>query len=359
MTGARILDGDTVVVPAAQAADHGDIVAALIDDTEATVKRLHHSGRAGAWLMPAGQRRLAADQRGGRADPRQGRRSAAQGVGERRTRRWLWCRTARRRSAFRASRASASAGELPDLTCAGDRGSHQRQRSAAVGSPRGPTSQCAGRGAATPLTWPGRGRSGGKQPGRACPASRSPVWTFKTRITGDRRGRDPEPAGKGRPARLPEYHRWGPHASLIDIRPSNSSARTTPKDGPGEETPFAGSCGVLMGSHDRGVHRDDPVQLLIGVRLGQERGEHPLPRAIGGPHPQPVVDAPPVGVLLWQLHPLCTCLDFPGDGVDHLSVVPPPATPFWCPVRKQRLDPRPLRVSQRHNWTNEQAMRRE
>jgi repressor LexA len=53
MTGARILDGDTVVVRAAQAADHGDIVAALIDETDATVKRLHHGGRAGAWLMPA------------------------------------------------------------------------------------------------------------------------------------------------------------------------------------------------------------------------------------------------------------------------------------------------------------------
>jgi repressor LexA len=52
MTGARILDGDTVVVRGTQAADHGDIVAALIDD-EATVKRLHHGGRAGTWLMPA------------------------------------------------------------------------------------------------------------------------------------------------------------------------------------------------------------------------------------------------------------------------------------------------------------------
>ena len=52
MTGARILDGDTVVVRVAQAADHGDVVAALIDD-EATVKRLHHRSRGEAWLMPA------------------------------------------------------------------------------------------------------------------------------------------------------------------------------------------------------------------------------------------------------------------------------------------------------------------
>jgi repressor LexA len=53
MTGARILDGDTVVVRAGQAADHGVIVAALVDETEATVKRLHHGGRAGSWLEPA------------------------------------------------------------------------------------------------------------------------------------------------------------------------------------------------------------------------------------------------------------------------------------------------------------------
>lgn len=58
---------------------------------------------------------------------------------------------------------------------------------------------------------------------------------------------------------------------------------------------FAGSGRhVLMGSHDRGVHRDDPVQLLVGVCLGHRRGERPLPRAISGPYPQPVVDAPPV-----------------------------------------------------------------
>jgi repressor LexA len=53
MTGARILDGDTVVVRAGQAADHGAIVAALIDETEATVKRLHQGDRAGSWLLPA------------------------------------------------------------------------------------------------------------------------------------------------------------------------------------------------------------------------------------------------------------------------------------------------------------------
>ncbi|WP_314250070.1 hypothetical protein [Streptomyces sp. DSM 40907] len=42
--------------------------------------------------------------------------------------------------------------------------------------------------------------------------------------------------------------------------------------------------------------------------------------------------------------------------IDHLAVVPPPAAPPRRPVREQRLDPRPLHVSQRHNQTNDQIV---
>ncbi|WP_329212434.1 transcriptional repressor LexA [Streptomyces sp. NBC_01708] len=50
MLDAAICDGDTVVVRQADSADHGDIVAAMLDG-EATVKRLRReSGRV--WLMP-------------------------------------------------------------------------------------------------------------------------------------------------------------------------------------------------------------------------------------------------------------------------------------------------------------------
>ncbi|WP_424556343.1 LexA family protein [Streptacidiphilus pinicola] len=45
-----MLDGDTVAFRAAQAADHGDIIPALVDETEATVKHLHHGSRGGSWL---------------------------------------------------------------------------------------------------------------------------------------------------------------------------------------------------------------------------------------------------------------------------------------------------------------------
>ncbi len=49
MINAGILDGDVVIVKVCQAANHGEIVVALIDD-EATVKRL--SLKNGVWLMP-------------------------------------------------------------------------------------------------------------------------------------------------------------------------------------------------------------------------------------------------------------------------------------------------------------------
>lgn len=44
MTGAGILDGDTVIIRQQSSADDGDIVAALVDDEEATVKRLRRRG---------------------------------------------------------------------------------------------------------------------------------------------------------------------------------------------------------------------------------------------------------------------------------------------------------------------------
>jgi repressor LexA len=50
MIDAAICDGDIVTVRKMDSADHGDIVAALLDD-EATIKVLRrHGGRV--WLMP-------------------------------------------------------------------------------------------------------------------------------------------------------------------------------------------------------------------------------------------------------------------------------------------------------------------
>jgi repressor LexA len=52
MVDAGILDGDTVVIERCEDAGHGDIVVALVDDAEATLKRMRRKGHAIA-LEPA------------------------------------------------------------------------------------------------------------------------------------------------------------------------------------------------------------------------------------------------------------------------------------------------------------------
>ncbi len=111
-----------------------------------------------------------------------------------------------------------------------------------------------------------------------------------------------------------------------------------------------------MGTDDRGIDRDNPAEVAFG--LGQERGEHPLPCAVGRPLPQRVVGCLPRAELRRQIHPGRAGAVLPGDGVDRLSVVPPPATPLRGPVWQQRLDPGPLGLSQRHHRTNDRMVRR-
>ncbi len=48
MTGAAILDGDTVIVEHAETAENGAIVVALVDDAEATLKRIRRGDRTTA-----------------------------------------------------------------------------------------------------------------------------------------------------------------------------------------------------------------------------------------------------------------------------------------------------------------------
>lgn len=98
---------------------------------------------------------------------------------------------------------------------------------------------------------------------------------------------------------------------------SGGSARRGPFDGPG---------GVLVGAGDRGVDPDDPVEVAFGV-LGQVRQRRP-------------------GAVLER------------DHVHHLPVITPPPTPPRCPIRQQRLDPRPPGVSQRHASTDDPMIRR-
>jgi hypothetical protein len=45
------------------------------------------------------------------------------------------------------------------------------------------------------------------------------------------------------------------------------------------------------------------------------------------------------------MNPLRPGLELESDRIDHLTVIPPATTPLRRPVREQRLDPRPLRIS--------------
>lgn len=53
MIEAGILDGDTVIVQQRDSADDGDIVVALIDRDEATLKRLRYNRDGTLTLLPA------------------------------------------------------------------------------------------------------------------------------------------------------------------------------------------------------------------------------------------------------------------------------------------------------------------
>lgn len=110
----------------------------------------------------------------------------------------------------------------------------------------------------------------------------------------------------------------------------------------------AGPGRLLMGPDDRGVDRDDPLQVALSIGLSEQGGEDLLPRPVDRPHPQPVVGALPRPKALRQIHPRHAGAVLEHDCIDHLPVIPPPPTPPRRPVRQQRLDPRPLRISQRH-----------
>nr|WP_235486367.1 hypothetical protein [Streptomyces roseoverticillatus] len=117
----------------------------------------------------------------------------------------------------------------------------------------------------------------------------------------------------------------------------------------------------------RGLDPPAGEQLREVVRYEHDRVGDPVtstsrssvatsPVAAGGcttaapkPHGPPSAPVPAPGKsALQQVNPLGPGLELPGDRVDHLTVITPPTTPLRSPVRQQRLDPRPLRIRQRH-----------
>lgn len=111
---------------------------------------------------------------------------------------------------------------------------------------------------------------------------------------------------------------------------------------------------------DRGVHRDVPIDLTGRVRLSLELLEQALPRSVRGPQPVALVDRLPRAEPLGQVAPVHAGPHAVKDPVDHLPVVPSPAT---TPVadRQERSQPFPLGICQvtpRHTRTNDQDKRK-
>lgn len=114
---------------------------------------------------------------------------------------------------------------------------------------------------------------------------------------------------------------------------------------------------VVSPPRDRPTAWSSGSPVLVRVGLGHQGSELPLPGAIDGPHPRPVADTSRVAILPSRhMKPLGTRLKLEGDRVDHLTMVPPGATPLRRPVREQRLNPRPLRISQRPTRTDDQLI---
>lgn len=100
-----------------------------------------------------------------------------------------------------------------------------------------------------------------------------------------------------------------------------------------------------MGAHDGGVDRDVPVDLTLLIRRGLDLLEQTLPRSVGRPQPVAFVDRFPGPEPFGQVTPLHAGPNSVQNPVDHLPMVPPPAT---TPVtdRQKRPQPFPLRITQ-------------
>lgn len=79
---------------------------------------------------------------------------------------------------------------------------------------------------------------------------------------------------------------------ILVVRPPRERPRAWWSGSP-PRAPLAGPARVLVGTDDGGVDGDDPVEVAVSVGLGEQSGEHLHPGAVGGPIPQPVVDALP------------------------------------------------------------------
>lgn len=119
---------------------------------------------------------------------------------------------------------------------------------------------------------------------------------------------------------------------------------------------FAGACGVLMGPHHGGVHRDVPIDVTGCVSHRLNLLQKAFPCAIGGPPSVTFIDGLPRSESFRQVTPLDPGPDPVQDPVDHLPVVPPPATTAVA-HRQKRSQLFPFQITQvpptRHIQGNE------
>jgi hypothetical protein len=74
----------------------------------------------------------------------------------------------------------------------------------------------------------------------------------------------------------------------------------------------AGAGGMLMGTVDRGVHADGPLDLADRVGLGLRVRQQPVPGAVLLPAAKPLVAGLPGPIALGQVTPGCTGVVCPG-----------------------------------------------
>ncbi len=94
------------------------------------------------------------------------------------------------------------------------------------------------------------------------------------------------------------------------------------------------------------VHANRPLRPGVAVTTGLQRRQDHLPGAIGGPAPMPPMQGSEVPIAARHIPPRRPGPGPPQDPVDHLPVIVPPASAARRPVRQQRLQPKPLHISQ-------------
>ncbi|RKT08626.1 hypothetical protein BX286_6737 [Streptomyces sp. 3211.6] len=106
-----------------------------------------------------------------------------------------------------------------------------------------------------------------------------------------------------------------------------------------------GTGSMLVSTDDGGVDRDVPVDLTCRVRRGLDLLKKTLPRSVCGPQPVAFVDGLPWAEPFGQVTPLNAGPYAVQNPVDHLAMIPPPATTSVAD-RQVRPQPFPLGICQ-------------